>query len=397
MKTSQRSNSVGRTKLRMMRELEAAFDNVISFTADEPDFPTPDHITEACKAALDARLTGCAPSQGVYRLRQAVARHLRETRGAVYAPEEVLITAGGMNALRAAAEALIDPGDEVLIPDPYWPNHFNHPRLSGGVPVPVPVTAESGCVYDIAALEARVTDRTKAVLLNSPANPTGALTDRRAMAALCAFVRAYDLILVSDECYDSIVFDGAEFVSPVMFDGMKERTILVSSLSASYAMTGWRLGYAAGPADAVGAMLRISENTLAGPAAFVQHAGIEALEGDQSCVREMTAELQKRRNLLCEALNAMPGVTCERPRGAFCAWADIRGTGLSSEEFAVRLLREKQVSVTPGDGFGPGGEGYVRMSFALDAEQLLEGARRMREFTDELARRRNFFKQIDRF
>ena len=383
MHISRMANAVGRTKIRMMYELAQTLDDVISFTVGEPDFPTPQNIVDACKRSLDAHQTGYAPNQGVVELREAVAEHLRKTRGVAYTPDEVIITAGGINALRAATEALLDPGDEVLVSDPCWPNHFNHPALIGAVPVRVPVEADT-CFLSAGRLAEYVTPRTRMLILNSPANPTGAVADRATIGQICAFAREHDLAVVSDEVYEDILFDGAAFVSPLMFEGMRERTVVVGALSKSYAMTGWRLGYAAGPRDVIAAMLRVNENTIASPTTFVQYAGIEALKGDQSAVRAMTAEFQHRRDLIWRELNAMPGISCRKPQGAFYAWPDIRETGLQSEEFAVRLLKEARVCVTPGDGFGPSGEGFLRLSYALSTEDLMEGMRRMRAFCESL-------------
>lgn len=383
---SRRANAVGRTKIRMMYELEAQYENVISFTVGEPDFPTPDNIVRACKASLDAHQTFYAPNQGVYALREAVARRIRLTHGVRYTPEEILITAGGMDALRMAAEALIDPGDEVLIPNPYWANHHHHPLLELGVPIPVPVAEKCNFMYDPDELERYVTPRTKMIVLNSPSNPTGRVMDWKTMERLCAFVKQYDLILISDEVYEHLIYDGVEFCSPLMFAGMKERTVLCSSLSKTYAMTGWRLGYACGPEDIISAMLRMNENTIASPTTFVQYAAIEALDGPQDAKKHMVEAFHQRRDLICRELNAIDGIRCSVPQGAFYVFADIRGTGLSSEKFSARLLREQQVSVTPGNGFGSGGEGYVRMSYALSTEKILEGIKRIRRFVQSLKR-----------
>ena len=384
VKTSKRANSIGRTKMRMMFELERECENVISFSVGEPNFHTPENIVEACKRSLDRHQTGYAPNQGVVELREAVARRIRRTHGVDYDISEIIITSGGINALRATAQAIIDPGDEIIIPNLHWPNHRNHPILEMGRPVEVPVSAETNFMYDVDTLQRYVTPKTTAIVLNSPANPTGAMMDRETMRRLCDFVKANDLMLVSDEVYEQLVYDGTEFVSPLMFEGMKERTILCNSLSKGYAMTGWRLGYAAGPAEVISAMLRMNENTLANPTTFVQYAGIEALDGDQSAVERMRRAFQERRDIIWEKLNAIPGISAHKPQGAFYIWADIRGTGLSSDEFATRLIREKSVGVTPGSGFGSGGEGYVRLSYALSTEDLLEGLRRIEAFVASL-------------
>ena len=241
-------------------------------------------------------------------------------------------------------------------------------------------------MYDVDRLQRYVTPKTAAIVLNSPANPTGAVMDQRTMERLCEFVKKNDLMLVSDEVYERLLYDGTEFVSPVMFDGMKERTIVVNSLSKSHAMTGWRLGWAVGPKEIISAMLRMNENTLANPTTFVQYAAIEALEGDQSEAKRMVQSFQRRRDLIYRELNTIPGITAVKPKGAFYIWADIRGTGLSSDEFATRLIREKSVGLTPGSGFGSGGEGYVRLSYALSEPDLLEGVRRIREFVASVNR-----------
>ena len=381
---SDRANKVGRTKIRMMYELEAQFDDVVSFTVGEPDFPTPDNIVNACKESLDKHQTFYAPNQGVFELRSAIARRVKKTHGVEFDESEILITAGGMDALRMAAEATLNPGDEVLIPNPYWANHLHHPLLELAAPVQVPVTAESNFMYDVDNLQQYVTDKTKMIVLNSPANPTGRVMDRKTVEKLCEFVKKNDLLLVSDEVYEHLIYDDNEFVSPLMFDGMRERTIMCSSLSKTYAMTGWRLGYACGPKDIISAMLRMNENTIASPTTFVQYAAIEALDGSQDAKEKMVATFKERRDIICKELNSIPGIKCMVPQGAFYVFADISGTGLTSEDFSVRLLKEKQVSVTPGDGFGTAGEGYVRMSYALSTERLLEGTKRIREFVANL-------------
>ena len=384
IKTSQKSKLIGRTKMRMMYELEKEYEDVISFSVGEPNFHTPENIVNACKRSLDAHQTGYAPNQGVVELRRAVGEKIKTTHGVDYDVSEILITSGGINALRATMQAIIDPDDEVLLPNLHWPNHYNHLILEEGRPVEVPVTEKTNFFYDVDELPKYVTPRTTAILLNSPSNPTGSVMDRSRMEELCAFVKENDLMLISDEVYEQLVYDDTEFVSPLMFPDMKERTILCNSLSKSHAMTGWRLGYAAGPGNIIAAMLKMNENTLANPTTFVQYAAIEALRGDQSAVRKMVEVFQQRRDIIYRELNAMPRIHAIKPQGAFYIWVDIRGTGLSSDAFSTRLIREKQVGVTPGNGFGDGGEGYIRMSYALSTEDLMEGMKRIREFIEAL-------------
>ena len=382
---SRRANSVGRTKIRKMYELEKTLDNVISFTVGEPDFHTPENIVRACERALAEHKTGYAPNQGVFELREAIAERTLQTHGVQYNPEnEILITAGGMNALRAASEALTNPGDEIIVPDPYWCNHYHHPLMELGVAVRVPVDESSNYMYDPEKLESYITDKTKAVILNSPSNPTGRVMDRATMEKICKLCIKHDLILISDEVYEHIIYDDTEFVSPVMFEGMRERTVLCNSFSKSYAMTGWRIGYAVGPEEIIGAMLRINENTLASPTTFVQYAAVEALRGPQDAVKNMVSSFERRRDILLEGINSIPKLSCPKLQGAFYAFVDIRGTGLTDDEFCERLLLEKRVSTTPGSGFGENGAGHIRMSYALSEEDLREGLSRMREFVESL-------------
>ncbi len=382
---SRRANSVGRTKIRKMYELEKTLDNVISFTVGEPDFHTPENVVRACEKALSEHKTGYAANQGVFELRRAISDTIFKTHGVRYNPEtEILITAGGMNALRAASEALINPDDEVIVPDPYWCNHFHHPLMELGKAVAVPVSEETNFMYDPDELPKYITDKTKTIILNSPSNPTGRVMDEDTMRRLCEVCKKYDIVLISDEVYDHIIYDDIKFCSPVMFEGMRERTIICNSFSKSYAMTGWRIGYAAGPEEIINAMLRINENTLASPTTFAQYAAVEALLGPQDEAKAMVKSFEHRRDIMVEEINKIPMLSCPKLQGAFYAFVDIRGTGLSDDEFCERLLLEKRVSVTPGSGFGANGAGHVRMSYALSEKDLLEGLSRIREFVDSL-------------
>ena len=382
---SRRANSVGRTKIRKMYELEKTLDNVISFTVGEPDFHTPENVVKACEKALAEHKTGYAANQGVLELRRAISDTIFKTHGVRYNPEtEILITAGGMNALRAASEALINPDDEVIVPDPYWCNHFHHPLMELGKAVCVPVSEETNFMYDPDVLPKYITDKTKTIILNSPSNPTGRVMDEATMRRLCEVCKEHDVILISDEVYDHIIYDDIKFCSPVMFNGMRERTVICNSFSKSYAMTGWRIGYAAGPEEIINAMLRINENTLASPTTFAQYAAVEALLGPQDEAKAMVKSFERRRDIMVEEINKIPMLSCPKLQGAFYAFVDIRGTGLSDDEFCERLLLEKRVSVTPGSGFGANGAGHVRMSYALSEKDLLEGLSRIREFVNSL-------------
>ena len=359
--------------------------DMISFTIGEPDFLTPPNIVEAAKKALDEGKMKYAPNAGLLELREAVSRDLFRTHGVHYDPErEIVITPSGMDTLRLAAMAVLDDGDEMIVNDPCWANHPNHSKIAHGKPVMVPVHEKDNFFYNLEELEAYITPRTKAILLNTPNNPTGAVMSEEELFRFCDFCKKHDLLVISDEVYYNIIFDGLKFCSPAMVEGMKERVVISQSFSKTYAMTGWRLAFAAGPADIIEAMGRLNENSISCVNTFVQWAGIEALEGTREYIDAMVAKFQERRDLVYEQVNAIDGLSCAKPRGAFYAFVNIQGTGLSSEEFATRLLTEKHVGLVPGTGFGASGEGFVRISYATSAENIREGIRRIGEFVKEL-------------
>jgi aminotransferase len=382
---SKRAESIGRTKIRAMYELQDQYKNVISFAVGEPDFATPSHIVDACIKAIKEGKTTYAPNSGILELRKAIADYTYKTHQVSYSWEdEILITAGGMNALRSAIDALINTEDEVIVPNPYWSNHANHPVMALGKSIKVPVYEEDNFMYNKDQLKKYVTDKTKVIILNSPSNPTGCVIDKKTLTELCDYCIEKDLIILSDEVYQRIIYDGRKFLSPVMIKGMKERTIICNSFSKSYSMTGWRLGYALGPKNIINAMLRINENTIACAPTFVQYAGVTALRGPQDCVDNMVEAFCKRRDIIYERINKMERLKCIKPQGAFYAFVNIKDTKLTSDEFSKRLLHEKQVTVIPGNGFGDAGSGYIRMSYALSEKELILGLNRIEEFVKSL-------------
>ncbi len=369
--------------LEKQNRMAAEYDDMISFTVGEPDFPTPPNVVEAAIKALWDGKTKYAPNAGIAELKQTISNYLRENYNVHYdAEKEVLITPSGMDTLRLAAEAILDYGDEMIINDPCWSNHLNHPKMAHGKPVFVPLREENHFIYSVDDLKRAVSKRTKAILLNYPNNPTGAVMPYEKLVELCDFCRDHDLIIISDEVYHDIIYDGLKFYSPVMVEGMKDRVVLVQSFSKSYAMTGWRLAYTAGPADIIEAMGRINENSISCVNTFVQWAGIEALTGTQKYIDAMVQEFQNRRDIVYEGINKAKNLCCAKPEGAFYAFVNIKKTGLTSEEFAVRLLEEKHVGVVPGSGFGSSGEGYIRISFATSTKAIREGIKRIQEFAE---------------
>ena len=374
-----------RVLLEKQNTIAKSCDDMISFTIGEPDFPTPPNIVEA--AALREGKTKYAPNAGIPELRQAIAQDIKKNYGVEYNSEtEIVITPSGMDTLRLAAQALLDDDQEMIVNDPCWSNHPNHSKMAHGKPVFVPLKEENNFAYSIEDLEAAVTEKTKVILLNYPNNPTGAVISYEDLTAFCDFCKRHDLIVISDEVYHKIIFDGLKFYSPAMVEGMKERVIISQSFSKTYAMTGWRLAYAAGPADLIEAIGRLNENSISCVNTVVQWAGVEALTGTTEYVDAMVAEFQRRRDIVYQGINEIPGLSCVKPQGAFYAFVNIKGTGLTSAEFSNRLLEEKHVGTVPGTGFGISGEGFVRLSYASSTENIREGLRRMGEFVAELKR-----------
>lgn len=361
-------------------------DDMVSFTIGEPDFIAPPNVAEACIEAIRAGKTKYAPNAGLPELKEAISRKMKTIYGKDYDPEtEIVITNSGMDGLRLTFQAILDEDDEVLVGDPTWSNHPNHPVLAGGKSVRVPLRENHNFTYDVADLEKALTPRTRAILLNSPSNPTGAVIHYEDLVAICDFAKAHDLFVVTDEVYYNIIFDGEKFWSPAMIDGMKDRTIIIQSFSKTYAMTGWRLGYVAGPKDVVEAVGKINENSCSCVNTPVQWAGIEALEGPatQAYLDEMVAEFQRRRDVVYKMINEIPGLSCVKPRGAFYAFVNIQKTGMTSAEFSNKLLETKHVGMVPGTGFGPSGEGFVRLSYATSMDKIIDGIERIGAFVKE--------------
>ena len=350
------------------RALEAQGRNIIHLEIGEPDFPTPAHIVEAGKRALDQGLTHYGPTQGTPELREAVAKHVGETRGFPVSADRVCITPGAKPVLFLAMSALLEPGDEVIYPDPGFPIYESLIRYLEAVPVPM----RAGQVPPFS-------DRTRLVILNSPENPTGRVQDAAVLQAIAAEVLPRDCLVLSDEIYSRICY-GPPPASIASLTGMAERTILLDGFSKTYAMTGWRLGYGVMPEWLVAAVNRLTVNSNSCTATFTQHAGIAALTGPQDDVGRMIAEFRRRRDLFCSGLDNIPGVRCELPGGAFYAWADIRGTGFTSRHLAERLLNEAGVACLNGASFGEAGDGFLRFSYANSYQNLVGALDRIRDF-----------------
>ena len=354
------------------RALEAQGRDIIHLEIGEPDFPTPAHIVEAGKRALDEGWTHYGPTQGLPELREVIAAHVNATRGIAANANQVCVMPGGKPVIFFPMMALVEAGDEVIYPDPGFPIYESLIRYLEAVPVPM----RAG---EVPAFS----DKTKLVILNSPENPTGRVQPRAVLETVAAEVLKRDCMVLSDEIYSRIWY-GEPPLSITSLPGMLERTILLDGFSKAYAMTGWRLGYGVMPEWLVTAVNRLTVNSNSCTASFTQRAGIAALTGPQDDVERMVAEFARRRELFCGGLDAIPGVRCELPGGAFYAWADVRGMGLSSREVADRLLNEAGVACLNGGSFGSAGEGFVRFSYANSYENLTRALERVRQFASTI-------------
>ncbi len=368
------------------KALERAGRHMIHLEIGEPDFDTPVHIREAAKQALDDGATHYGPSAGLPELREAIAKHVGETRAVDISPEEVVVTPGAKPIMFFTIMALVGQGDEVIYPNPGFPIYESVINFVGGVPVPIPLREESGFGFDLELFERKVSSRTRLIIINSPENPTGGVLDRDQIQLIARLAAERRIPVLADEIYRQFLYEG-EFTSIMGFPGMRELTVLLDGFSKSYAMTGWRLGYGVMPKPLAEHITRLMVNSASCTASFVQLAGIAALQGDQTPVAAMVAEFKRRRDLIVNGLNRLPGVRCRSPRGAFYVFPNITGTGRPSGEVAERIMNEAGVAVLSGTAFGAHGEGYLRLSYANSEANLTLALERMRPVFESLAKR----------
>jgi aspartate/methionine/tyrosine aminotransferase len=367
------------------KALEAQGRSIVHLGIGEPDFDTPAFIRHAAAEALEAGWTHYGPAPGLPEFRDAIATAWRARRGFDCRAANVVVTPGAKPILFFAMMALLEPGDEVLIPGPAFPNYASIAAFSGARVVPVPMLPERGFDLDLEALRASITPRTRLLVLNSPHNPTGAVLPRATLEAVAELAQRHDFVVLSDEIYSAMVYEG-ESPSIATLPGMAERTVVVDGFSKTYAMTGWRLGFGIMPEPLAKHMAALMNNSNSCTATFVQKAGQAALEGPQDEVRAMVAEFHARRDLVLAGLQAIPGVECPMPAGAFYAFPRVSLPGHTSAQLADRLLDEAGVVTLPGTGFGPEGEGWIRLSYANSQAQLREGLARLGRFLGEAKR-----------
>jgi aminotransferase len=366
--------------IRRFFDMLAEMKDVISLTIGEPDFTTPEPITEAAIASLQAGETHYTANGGILELRELIAANLSHRYGVAYDPRtELVVTVGASEAVDASLRALLDPGDEVIYHEPCFVSYAPCIQLAGGVPVPISTTDATDFRLRAADVEAAVTPRTKALFLGYPNNPTGAVLSRDELEAIAEVARRHDLLVVSDEIYDRLVYGSHRHVAASALDGMRERTVLIGGFSKAYAMTGWRLGWVCAPNILVDAMMKVHQYVMMSAPTPAQFAALEAMVSGEEDVRGMVAEYDRRRKLVVGALREM-GLECAEPRGAFYAFPRIGSTGMNDETFAERLLMEERVAVIPGSAFGEAGAGHVRICYAQSYELLEEAMGRMRNF-----------------
>lgn len=368
------------------RALEKQGKNVIHLEIGEPDFPTPAHVIEAGKRALDEGWTKYGPTPGLPEFRELIAAYVSRTRGIKVDADNVCVVPGGKPIMFFSMVALIEAGDEVIYPDPGFPIYESIIRFLGAKPIPVPLIESRGFSFDLNALRDGLSNKTRMVILNSPANPTGGVIPKEDLAKIADLLRDRDLIILSDEIYSRIFYE-AEPSSITSFDGMIEKTIILDGFSKTYSMTGWRLGYGVMPHCLANAVNQLTVNCNSCTASFTQRAGMAALEGPQDAVTAMVAEFRRRRDAIVKGLNEIPGFRCALPAGAFYAFPHITGTGMSSKDLANFLLNEAGVACLWGTAFGQYGDGYLRFSYANSLPNILEAIERIRKVSPRWAKR----------
>ena len=370
--------------IRKFFDIANTMKDVISLGVGEPDFPTPWEISKAGILSLEAGKTRYTANRGLEQLREEISHWMERKYGLSYDPSgEILVTVGGSEAIDGTIRAVVCPGDEVIIPQPSYVCYEPLVRLSGGIPVILETTAEHDFRVTSEMLRGALTDRTKLLILPYPCNPTGGIMERADLEALAEVLRGTDVLVLSDEIYSELTFGGKRHVSPAAVEGMKERTVVVNGFSKTFSMTGWRMGFACGPAGLMEQITKIHQFAIMCAPTTAQYAAVEALRHGDDAVKAMKEEYDMRRRLIVAGFNRL-GLSCREPMGAFYAFPCIRSTGLTSEEFCERLLYAERVAVVPGTAFGQGGEGFIRASYCYSTDHIKEALRRIGRFLDTL-------------
>jgi aspartate/methionine/tyrosine aminotransferase len=384
---AKRNRGVEWSGIRIMFDLANENPDVVNLGIGQPDFDTPEFVREAAKKAIDDGYTRYPPAKGFQDLREAIAEKLRTENKIIADPDsEIFVSVGAMQVIFNAILHLIDPGDEVIVIDPGY-DYYSQIRLFQGVPVSVPAYEKNGFKVNPSDIQAAITDKTKLIIINSPSNPTGALFDESILRKIASISQEHDIPVLSDEPYEHIIFDGKKHISIAAFEGMQDRCISAFTMSKSYAMTGWRVGYVAAPKPIIDEMEKLMEHMVSGVSAVAQRAALAAICGPQDCVAEMLKKYEKRREIVYRGLNAIDGISCILPESTFYSFPNVSRIGLSSWDLAKYLVRQHRVALVPGSIFGKNGEGYLRLSFAAGEEKLEEGISRMQAGVERLLER----------
>ena len=378
LRVSERAETVPQSPIREMFNIAQDLEDVINLGIGEPDFDTPEPIRQAAKESIDRGYTHYTSNAGLAELRCALAEKLLKENGICVEPKsEIIVTVGAMGALSLAMLTLIDPGDKVLVPNPGWPNYYAQVAISGGTPVAIRLKEEDDYMMTAQTLEENIDSKTRLVVINSPANPTGSVQTKENLEGIAEIARKYDIIVLSDESYEKLIYDGMQHYSIASFKDMKDRTVTIGSFSKTYAMTGWRIGYAGANRTIIKHMVKLQESLVAHPCSIAQRAALAALENSRVST-EMVNEFRNRRDLIVELLNDVEGIKCSKPKGAFYVFPNISELNESSYDLAMMLLRKARVVTIPGIGFGSFGEGHLRLSYAISRNRIVEAVSRIK-------------------
>ena len=378
-----RMNRMAPSGIRKVNEkalaMERNGEQVIHFEIGRPDFDTPEYIKKAAVESLNAGNVFYTSNFGTMELRQAIADKLKRENGIDYKATEILVTAGLSEAVFAVLATILEEGDELLVPDPVWLNYINVPNLLNAVPVTYELKEENGYQLDLSEIKSKITNKTRAIVIVTPNNPTGGVLSQETLEGLAKIVIENDLLVISDEVYERLIYDGEKHISIASLSGMKERTFTMNGMSKAYSMTGWRLGYVAAPEEYITVINKFHQHNTTCAVSFGQAAAVVALRDEGDEVAEMVREYQRRRDYAVKAINEIDGLSCLKPKGAFYIFINCKALGMKSAELADYLLEHAKIALVPGDVFGPGGEGYLRMSFANSYENIVEGCKRLSE------------------
>ena len=385
---AERMNRMAPSGIRKVNEkalaMERAGETVIHFELGRPDFDTPEYIKKVACKALEEGKVHYTSNYGLMELRQAIADKLERDNHVSYKPTEVLVTVGLSEAVFAVLATILNEGDEILVPDPVWLNYINVPNFLNAKAVTYGLSEETGFQLDLEEIRSKVTDKTRAVVIVTPNNPTGGVLTQDVLQGLADLAIEKDLMILSDEVYERLIYDDAEHISIASLPGMKERTFTLNGMSKAYAMDGWRLGYVAAPEEYIVTMNKFHQHNTTCAPSFVQAAAIAALTQESDEVEKMVKEYQHRRDYAVAAINATPGISCQCPKGAFYIFINCKQLGMKSADLAAYLLENAKIALVPGDVFGPAGEGYLRMSFANSYENVVEGCKKLAQGVAEL-------------